>query len=63
MKFFQFTELNSFRYKGFAIAFCGGKTQLFGTLPSFSPQVLEYLNVIIVQERTHQQKTSRKRIT
>ena len=47
----QFSELEELGYKGFAIAFHSGKSQLVGTtsvLKSFTPHVLEYLHAVIV---------------
>ena len=46
----QFSELEELGYKGFAVAFHSGKSQLVGTssvLQSFTPHVLEYLHAVI----------------
>ena len=47
----QFSELEELGYKGFAIAFHGGKSQLVGTssvIKTFTPPFLEYLHAVIV---------------
>ena len=47
----QFAELKSLGYKGFAVTFCGGKTQLIGPdaiIASFSSKVLDYLHALVV---------------
>ncbi len=49
--FLQFAELKLLGYNGFAVAFCGGKSQLIGPDPiigSFSSSVLEYLHALVV---------------
>ena len=47
----QFSELEELGYKGFAIGFHGGKSQLVGTLSileTFTPHFLEYLHAVII---------------
>ena len=47
----QFSELEELGYKGFAIAFHSGNSQLAGTssvVKSFTPEVLEYLHAVTV---------------